>query len=189
MGTKIIIYVLSKLKKFRDFYLRKIKWRKYSIEGGFHAGRGVVIWGKNQIRIGKNFYIGRYSQIECDAIIGDNVIIANYVALVGKYDHNYHQLGTPIRLASAIMDKDYNWKGLDSKIIIEDDVWVGYGVIIMSDVNIGKGSVIAAGSVVTKDVRPYSIVGGNPAKFIKYRFSEEEIIEHERNLYHLQKND
>jgi acetyltransferase-like isoleucine patch superfamily enzyme len=50
----------------------------------------------------------------------------------------------------------------------------------MSGVKIGKGSVVAAGSVVTKDVKPYSIVGGNPARFIKYRFSEEEIERHER---------
>ena len=138
-----------------------------------------MFWAKHNISIGKNFYIGRYSQIECDAIIGDNVILANYVALVGRYDHNYQQIGRPTRLASQIRDADYNWKGLDSKIIIEDDVWVGYGVIIMSGVKIGKGSIIAAGSVITKDVEPYCIVGGNPAKFIKKRFTEEEIKFHE----------
>ena len=62
-------------------------------------------------------------------------------------------------------------------IIVEDDVWIGYGSIIMSGVHIGQGSVIAAGSVVTKDVPPYAIVGGVPAKVIKYRFSEEIINE------------
>jgi chloramphenicol O-acetyltransferase type B len=73
-------------------------------------------------------------------------------------------------------------KGVNSKVIIEDDVWIGYGAIIMSGVKIRRGSIIAAGSVVTKDVEPYSIVGGNPAKLIKYRFSKEEIMEHERKL-------
>lgn len=177
--------MIKYLKKIRNLYLKNIKYKKYSIAKNFHAGRGVVLWAKNDIKIGQNFYIGRYSQIECDTQIGDNVIFANYVALVGRYDHHYHQIGRPIRLASQIRDVDYNWKGLDSKIIIEDDVWIGYGTIIVSGVKIGRGSIIAAGSVVTKDVIPYSIVGGNPAKFIKYRFSEVEIIEHERILYQI----
>ncbi len=109
--------------------------------------------------------------------------MGNNVALVGKYDHNFHQIGVPIRLASQIRDRDYNWKGLASKVIIEDDVWVGFGAIILSGVKIGKGAIIAAGSVVIKDVEPYSIVGGNPAQFIKYRFNKEEINRHEKKLY------
>ena len=62
-------------------------------------------------------------------------------------------------------------------ILIDDDVWLGYGVIVMSGVHIGQGAVIAAGAVVTKDVPPYSIVGGVPARVIKYRFSAEVIAE------------
>jgi|694.fasta_scaffold25152_8 virginiamycin A acetyltransferase len=58
-------------------------------------------------------------------------------------------------------------------IVIGSDVWIGTGVIIMDGVRIGNGAVIAAGAVVTKNVEPYSIVGGNPAKIIKYRFSED----------------
>ena len=57
-------------------------------------------------------------------------------------------------------------------IIIEDDVWIGYGAIILSGVHIGQGAAIAAGAVVSKDVPAYAIVGGVPAKIIKYRFSE-----------------
>lgn len=175
--------MLRYIKKLRDIYLVKVKWRKYLIKEGFHAGRGVAFWCKNNLSIGKNFYIGRFSQIECDAEIGDNVIFANYVALVGRYDHNYKQIGVPIRLASKIMDVDYDWKGINSKVIIEDDVWVGYGSILVSGIKIGRGSIIAAGSIVTKDIEPYTIVGGNPAKFIKYRFTEDEIIEHEKKIY------
>ena len=89
----------------------------------------------------------------------------------------------PTRLASQIRDLDYNWKGLNSKVIIEDDVWIGYGSIIMSGVKIGKGSIVAAGSVVTKDVIPYAIVGGNPARLIKMRFKEKEQLKHESILY------
>jgi len=174
--------MLKFLTRVRNFYLVKVKYRKYSIGSNFHAGRGVNLWAKSSLTIGNNFYIGRYSQIECDAKIGDNVLFANYVAVIGKYDHNYEQIGVPIRLASQIKDKDYNWKGLNSKVIIEDDVWIGYGSVILSGVTISKGSIIAAGSIVTTNVPPYSIVAGNPAKFIKQRFSKENQIEHEKNL-------
>jgi len=167
------------IKKLRDLYLVKLKWRHYKIGENFHSGRGVKLWAKNSISIGDNFYIGRYSQIECDSCIGNDVIFGNNVALVGKFDHHFHQIGTPTRLASQIRDQDYNWKGMHSKITIESDVWVGYGAIIMSGLRIGKGSIIAAGSVVTKDVSPYTIVGGNPARFIKLRFTPEEQKNHE----------
>lgn len=175
--------MIDYFKKIRDLWLTKYKWRNYQFGENFHAGRNVVLWAKNNIQIGNNFYIGRFSQIECDTQIGNNVIFANNVALVGRYDHNFHQIGTPTRLASQIRDEDYNWKGISSKVIIEDDVWVGYGAIIMSGVKIGRGSIVAAGSVVTKDVGPYSIVGGNPAKIIKKRFSSDEITKHELALY------
>lgn len=136
----------------------------------FHAGKGVRLWAKSKLVIGHNFYIGRYSQIECDAQIGNDVILGNYVALVGRYDHHYQQIGTPTRMASQIRDADYSWKGLGSMVVIGDDVWIGYGAIILSGVVIGEGSIVAAGSVVVKDVDPYSIVGGNPARKIADRF-------------------
>jgi acetyltransferase-like isoleucine patch superfamily enzyme len=60
-------------------------------------------------------------------------------------------------------------------IIVGNDVWIGAKSTIMSGVKIGDGSIIGAGSTVTKDVPPYSIVAGNPAKFIKFRFTEEQI--------------
>lgn len=165
--------MISFLKNIRDIYLAKVKWGKYQIGKNFHAGRGVFLWAKSQLKIGDNFYIGKYSIIECDATIGDNVIIANHVSLVGRYDHHYQEIGKPIRLARQIRDKNYNWKGLESEIIIEDDVWVGIGSIILSGINIGTGSIIAAGSVVTKNVEPYSIYGGNPAKKIANRFDSD----------------
>ncbi len=167
------------IKNIRDLFLKFVIWRKYTIGNNFHAGRGVFLWAKNTITIGDNFYVGKYSIIECDAQIGDNVIMANHVSLIGRYDHHYQQLGTPIRLASQIRDKDYNWKGLDQKIVVEDDVWIGLGAIVLGGVKIQTGSIIAAGSVVTKDVDSYSIYGGNPAKKISNRFdSEEQLREH-----------
>ncbi len=73
---------------------------------------------------------------------------------------------------SAMDGKKYPIKG---DTIIENDVWIGYGATIMPGVRIGNGSIIASNSTVIKDVEPYSIVGGNPAKEIKKRFSEEKI--------------
>ena len=67
----------------------------------------------------------------------------------------------------------------DQDVHIEEGVWVGCNATILKGVTIGKGAVVAAGSVVTKDVLPYSIVGGNPAKVIKYRFTPEQIEKHE----------
>ncbi|MBP7508929.1 MAG: hypothetical protein KA807_14020 [Prolixibacteraceae bacterium] len=80
------------------------------------------------------------------------------------------------------MDEVQKEPGSDGIVIIEDDVWIGANAIILCGVHIGKGSVIGAGSIVTKDVPPYSISVGNPAKTIKMRFTEEEIDIHERTL-------
>lgn len=68
----------------------------------------------------------------------------------------------------------------DAPVVIEDDVWCGANVTILKGVTIGRGSVVAAGAVVTKSFPPYSIIGGVPAKLIKMRFTPEEIEEHER---------
>ncbi len=171
--------IIRSIKKLRDLYLVKVKYRKYRIGKGFHAGARVRIWGKSKIEIGKNFYIGRDSFIESDVVIGDNVIWANRVALVGRYDHHYQLPGTPIRLAPQIRDADYTWKGLGDVTTIEDDVWVGYGSTILSGVTIKEGSIVAAGSLVTKDVEPYSIYGGVPARKLGDRFeSKESLLKH-----------
>lgn len=70
----------------------------------------------------------------------------------------------------------------DAPVVIEDGVWCGANVTILKGVTIGRGSVVAAGAVVTKSCAPYSIIGGVPARLIKMRFTPEEIIEHERLL-------
>src|SRR5690606_14412360 len=98
--------------------------------------------------------------------IGDNGILGNRVAIVGKYDHHYQQVGTPIRLASAIRNIHYSWKGIGLITRIGNDVWIGYGATIMQGVTIQDGAIVAAGSVVTKDIEGYAIYGGNPAKKI-----------------------
>ncbi|MBE0675615.1 MAG: acyltransferase [Bacteroidales bacterium] len=173
------------LRILRHFYLIHLRWRNYSFGRNVYIGRSVYMWAKNSIRIGDDFYIGKYSQIECDAVIGNDVMLANFVALIGRYDHNYSEIGIPMRHASTIRDRSYNWKGMYENVVIGDDVWVGYGAIILSGVTVGQGSIIAAGSVVTSDVEPYSIYGGNPAKKIRDRFANEEEKNEHIRLYRL----
>jgi chloramphenicol O-acetyltransferase type B len=161
------------LKRIRDLILRKVIWRRHDIGIGFHAGTRVRLLSRNKMVIGRNFYIGRDSLIETDVRIGNDVMLGNKVALIGKYDHHYQQIGTPMRSASHILEPDYNWKGLNLKVTIGDDVWIGYGSIVLCGTNIGSGSIIAAGSIVTKDVDPYCIYAGVPAKKVADRFDNE----------------
>lgn len=91
-------------------------------------------------------------------IIGKNVMMAPEVTIL-TLKHNYHRKDIPMK------EQGFT----DSEVVIEDDVWIGFGVIVLPGVRLGKGSIVGAGSVVTKDVDPYTIVGGVPATFIKSR--------------------
>lgn len=170
-------------KRAISYFQRKIKWRKFELGEGFHAGRNVRLWAPDSIKIGRYCYLGRGSQIECNVEFGNYVFTGNNVAFVGKYDHNWQELGKPMLFSQRIKDKDYNWKGLGMSTIVEDDVWIGYGSIILSGVKIGRGSIIASGSVVTKDVEAYSIYGGVPAKKLAPRFDNQEQLKEHKDLY------
>lgn len=113
------------------------------------------------ISVGNNVYIGHHTEIlasEKGIKIGNNVMIAQHVILI-SFNHGYNKTGIPMNLQ----------KQSTERIEIKDDVWIGARAIILPGVTIQKGSIIGAGAVVTKSVKPYSIVGGVPAKFIKYR--------------------
>ena len=79
--------------------------------------------------------------------------------------------------------KDNKPQGFDRDVIIERDVWIGACVTILQGVHVGRGATIAAGAVVNKDVPPYSIVGGVPAKVISFYWSIDQILEHESKVY------
>ena len=122
----------------------------------FH--NNVYISNANNLRFGKNVEINENVFIQ-GAIIGDNVQIAPNTCIMNA-SHNYDSLDIPIK---------YQGDTPISNPIIEDDVWISRNVIILKGIRIGKGAIIGAGAVVTKDVPPYTIYGGVPAKFIKNR--------------------
>lgn len=103
--------------------------------------------------------------------IGNFVSIANNVSFILGGNHNIDTV-TSYPLKSFILNDYFKDSFSKGPIVIEDEVWIGFGVTITSGVRIGKGAIIATRSVVVKDVPPYSIYGGNPAKLIKYRFDE-----------------
>jgi acetyltransferase-like isoleucine patch superfamily enzyme len=149
----------------------------------FHVGPGSIISAPRQLTIGDDVYIGKYCTIQCDGQIGNWVLIANNVGVIGRYDHDHRKVGVPIRLAPHI--EDAGRKQLPGDIVeIQDDVWIGYGAIVLSGITIGRGSIIAAGSVVIKTVPPYSIMRGNPAEVVGRRFrTEADIAAHEEAIY------
>ena len=129
------------------------------------------------------FEIGKYSYGELNVVsfnsqsnlkIGNYVSIAQNVTFLLDVEHYLNHLSTfPFKVKCLKTVKDEAFSKGDIKV--GDDVWIGYGATIMSGVSIGQGAVVAAGAVVTKDVPPYAIVGGVPAKVIKYRFDKERI--------------
>jgi acetyltransferase-like isoleucine patch superfamily enzyme len=112
----------------------------------------------NNIVIGDNCMINENVYIQ-QAIIGNYVMIAPNVAIYSN-SHIYSRLDIPMILQE---------KTEEQPCIIEDDVWIGRNAVIMPAIRIGSGSIIGAGAVVTKNVEPYSIMGGVPARLIKKR--------------------
>ncbi|MCI6767835.1 MULTISPECIES: DapH/DapD/GlmU-related protein [Porcincola] len=106
--------------------------------------------------------------------IGSFCSIASDVMFILNADHPINNMSTFPFHVDVLKDKHYEATS-KGDIIVDDDVWIGFRSTIMSGVHIGQGAVVAAGAVVTKDVPPYAIVGGVPAKIIKYRFSPEVI--------------
>lgn len=180
---KILSYLLAGLRRLATWWRL---WRRRNIvEHGkdVHVGTGCRFWAAKGISIGSNVYIGKEVQIETNATIGDYVLIANRVAFVGRRDHDIKALGVPVRFGRWVGGKDADPAVVEEAAVVEDDVWIGFGAIILSGVKIGRGAIVAAGAVVSSDVRPYSIVGGVPAKFIGWRFGNlSDIEKHEKRM-------
>ena len=111
-------------------------------------------------------------------VIGNKVMFGPEVTIMGG-NHRTDLVG---RFMSDVSDSDKRPED-DRGVVIEDDVWIGTQAVILHGVIIGRGSIVGAGAVVTKSVLPYSIVGGVPARLIKWRWTIEQILVHEKQLY------
>lgn len=158
---------------FRNFLLFNLiyTWVKYNknmhcqFSAKFSRGRNIVF--------GSNIGIGYSCLFQCDINVGNHVMIGSSSAFINSDDHPYDKIGK-LMWESGRGDKFI--------ITIEDDVWIGHGSIVMTPSKIGRGAIIAAGSLVLNDVKPYSIVGGVPARLLKMRFTDSQIFEHETIL-------
>ena len=128
----------------------------------------------SKIIVGKKTYgeisLTDFSPANTKLIIGSYCSIAPNVKFLLGGEHQIKSISTyPFRIKVFNGKHSARSKG---DIVIKDDVWICESAIICSGITIGQGAIVASGAVVTKDVEPYSIVGGNPAKIIKYRFDE-----------------
>lgn len=164
-------------KKLFDYLVALDRFKKvYRLEWLIKQGILTIdshTYGKN------NLQLDIYRGSEAKVIIGKYCSIGPDVRIITGGIHPATWLSTyPFRarwnLPGKFVDGMPYSKG---NIVIGNDVWIGTGVTILSGVTIGHGAIIAAGSIITKDQPPYAIVGGNPAKTIKYRFNEDKIEE------------
>tara|TARA_B100000989_G_C19448752_1_gene430738 strand:- start:18 stop:683 length:666 start_codon:yes stop_codon:yes gene_type:complete len=171
-----------KLNLLYPFYFKKVGSLRSIVPSYFFQSRGLII-EKNVVfqnwnifkSIGNFTFIGKNTYIENCQSIGSYCSIS-FDVKIGLKNHNLHTIST----SPFFYKKSKGWVENDillnrNPVIIENDVLISSNVLILEGVKIGNGSVVAAGSVVNKDVPPYSIVGGIPAKVIKYRFDEKTI--------------
>lgn len=172
-------------------YKIKLKWQRKSFRRNMLASKNVVI-DSDAIGYQNVFYegcngvparcqfIGTNIRIGYKSTLGYNNLLSGAIT-IGKYcqlgsDVAFHASNHPMSYMTTYVNKslfDGALKQLkeDKKITLGNDVWVGHGVIILGNVNVGNGAILAAGSVITKDVEPYTIVAGVPAKTVRKRFS------------------
>lgn len=150
-------------------YLKRWLWSKKKVK----VMPGTIINGNTTI--GFNSYVG-YNCIISWSTIGNYVSIANNVN-IGHGEHLTDDIST-----NVFFYKDTNVL-TQLPIVIEDDVWIGTGAIVLRGLKVGRGAIIGAGAVVTKDVPPYAIVVGIPAHVLRYRFEPHHILDIEKTRW------
>ncbi|PQA77460.1 CatB-related O-acetyltransferase [Rhodoferax sp. TS-BS-61-7] len=173
---KIISLLIAFSRRIQTMALVMNKSEFLTFGKNIHIGIGTRLWAPDSIEIGSHVYIGKQVHIEANCEIGDYCLLANRVAIIGRNDHDYTAVGFPMRYAPWIGSKRFPSPHREDKAVIESDVWLGFGAVVLTGVTIGRGSVVAAGSVVTKDIPPYSIAAGVPAKVVALRFADEQTI-------------
>ena len=140
-------------------------------------GEGVH-WAKNTrvagARIGHFASFGHSTEFYGPVVIGDLTMLSTSVQIIGQ-DHQKDNLDSPMRIAHPLAPRLVT--------VIEADCWIGSRVTIMEGVRIGRGAVVGAGSIVTRDIPPYSIALGSPARVVKKRFSTAEQDRYDQMLY------
>jgi acetyltransferase-like isoleucine patch superfamily enzyme len=145
----------------------RMSWRRWR-HGWRHVHR--LAWIDSRADVRPDLVAGPYAFVNANCVVMGGVEIGKYsmlaqgVAVVGA-DHRYDIVGLPMIFSP---------RPPAVRTIIEDDVWIGFGAVVIQGVTIGRGSIIAACSVVTKDVPSFEVWGGVPAKKIKDRFSSQE---------------
>lgn len=190
----IIDYIIKIVK----MYVHRKKWRK---KNPHNSTRAESFFDVDNVTVGHHSYGRLYidnNDENCNLKVGNYVSIAENVTFLLGVEHRLDTISS-----FPFKDKIVKRQGKEAfgkgDIVVDDDVWIGFGSIILSGIHIGQGAVVAAGAVVATDVPPYAIVGGVPAKIIKFRFStdivnkllridfeslsDEMIKEHEEELY------
>ena len=184
---KMIWKILMKMSLTPSYLWDKL-WAPIWKRGMKHCGKGVYlrpmssdIKGLENLSVGDGTSIPKGSTFYCTEApltIGKKVIFGPKPTIITG-DHRIDLIGKYIIDVTV----DEKLPENDAPVVIEDDVWCGANVTILKGVTIGRGSIVAAGAVVTQSFPPYSIIGGVPAKLLKRRFTEEQIKKHERLLY------
>jgi acetyltransferase-like isoleucine patch superfamily enzyme len=149
---------LDQVKRLRGWYYSGLLARAGS---GLRVAEQVLINNPANVSVGDNCYIGTGAQLypwNAPITIGSNVLIAAGVRIITR-KHGFANMSHPMA------QQGYT----NAPIVIEDDVWIGFGAVVLPGVTIGRGSIVGSNAVVTRDVEPYSIVGGVPARLIRRR--------------------
>ncbi len=172
------IYKQVQLGQDSKFYSESKVFNLRNDKNFIKIGKGTHIRGElllfahgGKIEIGNNSYVGEGTRIwSAEGVkIGDNVLISHNCNIIDTNSHeiNYMQRAETFRNMVNNGHAKENNNIVSSSIVIEDYAWLSFNVSVLKGVKIGQGAIIAAGSVVTKDVAEYTLVAGNPAKFIK----------------------
>lgn len=167
---------------YRKLMLRLAVRKNVFYQPDLVVGRRACIMAPDRLEIGRHVNIGMDTWIAVNGVIEDGVLISSYVGIVGKNDHDISIVGQRLYNAPWVFDGSLPSNERHA-VHIERDVFIGYKATILSGVRIERGAVIAACAVVTKDVPPYAIMAGNPARQIGSLFNEEQIFQHESMLY------